>query len=598
MRKLLMLLALLLLPCCALAQNAAELPGYLHFTGELPETLAPAFSGAEWADDKPLTGYVFTRFDEWSYANLIMEGDTGRTLCCLFWFDDHWELTASSAAIPQDGTPVLEYEELLTIPDEDGRDQFNVGYDFNLYFEDSDSPFTWFRWFCGSEGWQLQSLIGYQKSVSVNKRMLQWNGEPMYNTQGILLKDFVLADFPSTVEEARALAEANPVMNDPTAGITRFPDEDYMDAVHSDIVPCIPVYDTSATSARQTGWMFEHTAVRVLDEKNGKVLVGAGDITVGWIPREYVLIGLERATEYISQERVRVLGAPDAETEPIYDAPGGSVSGEITTRHAVGIIWMSMDGEWAYVRDPETGVCGYIPGAKAGLTDNYATCVIWNDKPENRLHLRAVPSRNADSLGKYYTGVTVDMLWQEKHVDGWRKVSVAGQVGWMNTDYLSFASNGNYSGYLPPLRRVTGAVGGEGANMRESADKGAAVIRRLPNGTPAEILGVSDDWGHIRLKDGTIGWMQLRLLGGEAERADSWTFTLLRDVMAESVPDMMLPAGTKVNLQERPAAQWHCPNWREADYDTVVYGVPEEIFVFTDDDIGVRIPPEAIDCGW
>ena len=60
----------------------------------------------------------------------------------------------------------------------------------------------------------------------------------------------------------------------------------------------------------------------------------------------------------------------------------------------------------------------------------------------------------------------------------------------------------------------------------------------------------------------------------------------------------MLPAGTKVNLQERPAAQWHCPNWREADYDTVVYGVPEEIFVFTDDDIGVRIPPDAIDCGW
>ena len=96
-----------------MAQDAAELPGYLHFTGELPETLAPAFSGTEWADDKPLTGYVFTRFDEWSYANLIMEGDTGRTLCCLFWFDDHWELTASSAAIPQDGTPVLEYEELL-----------------------------------------------------------------------------------------------------------------------------------------------------------------------------------------------------------------------------------------------------------------------------------------------------------------------------------------------------------------------------------------------------------------------------------------------------------------------------------------------------
>ena len=579
-----------------LAQDAAELPGYLQFSGTLPETLASAFSGGEWADDKPVTGYVFTRFDKWSYANVIMEGDTGRSLCCLFWADDHWELTASSAAIPQDGTPVLEIEELEWYATEDELDQFNVGYQFTVYFEDSSSPFTWFRWFCGANGWQLQSLIGYQKAVSVNRRMMEWDGKPVYNTQEILLDNFVLADFPTTYEAALALAQADPEMSDTTAGITCYTEEDYADYDRSDVVPAVPVYE-SASSARQTSWMFDHTEVAVKDEKNGFVLVSVGDLTVGWIPRNCVMIGLERAPVYISQSSVRVLGAPGAETEPIYDAPGGTVCGAISTRKAVGIAAMSLDGSWTYVFDRSAGVFGWLPGGKAGLTDNYATCVVFNDQPENRLHLRAAPSRNAESFGKYYTGVTVDMLWQEKNVKGWRKVSVAGVVGWMNTDYLSFASNGNYSGYLPPLRKVTGATGGEGANMREAADKNAAIIRRLPNGTPAEIIGVSGEWGHIRLKDGTFGWMQLRLLGGEPEKADSWTFSLLQDVMAESVQNFLLPAGTKVNLQERPAAQWYCPNWREADYDTVVYGVPEEIFVYTGD-IGARIPPDAIDCGW
>ena len=41
--------------------------------------------------------------------------------------------------------------------------------------------------------------------------------------------------------------------------------------------------------------------------------------------------------------------------------------------------------------------------------------------------------------------------------------------------------------------------------MRADADKNAAIVRRLPNGTPVEVLGVSGDWGHIRLKDGTEG---------------------------------------------------------------------------------------------
>ena len=590
-----MIIIALLLPCCALAQDPAELPGYLHFTGELPETLIPAFSGAEWADDKPLTGYVFTRFDAWSYANLIMEGDTGRTLCCLFWLNDHWELTASSAAIPQDGTPVLEYEELAWYESEEDRDQFNVGYDFNLYFEDSAAPFTWFHWFCGSEGWQLQSLTGYHKSVSLNKRMMEWDGEPIYNTQGILLKDFVLADFPSTVEEARALAEANPEMNNRSAGITVYPEDAYES--NWDIMPGIPVYAAASKSAEKTGLMFDHTEVTVLEERNGFVRVGSGSAEIGWIPRENVKIGLERATEYLFATNARVLGAPGTDSEPIYDAPGGTVCGSISTRKAVGIVMMSLDGRWVYVMDKETAVAGYLPGSKAAMTDNYATAVVFNDKPENRLHLRTAPSRNADSLGKYYTGVTVDLLYQEKVVSGWRKVSIAGQVGWVNADYLSFASNGNYSGYLPPLRKVRGAVGGEGANMRADADKNAAIVRRLPNGTPVEVLGVSGDWGHIRLKDGTVGWMVLRLLGGEPEKADSGDVMLLRDVEVPSVTGMIFPAGMIVRLHDRPIAQWHCPNWKSGDYETVVYGVPEVFFVSAGD-VGTYVTAEDVDCGW
>ena len=36
--------------------------------------------------------------------------------------------------------------------------------------------------------------------------------------------------------------------------------------------------------------------------------------------------------------------------------------------------------------------------------------VVVNDVPTNRLHLRTLPSTDADSLGKYYTGVEVEVL--------------------------------------------------------------------------------------------------------------------------------------------------------------------------------------------
>ena len=86
-------------------------------------------------------------------------------------------------------------------------------------------------------------------------------------------------------------------------------------------------------------------------------------------------------------------------------------------------------------------LCCLALTAQAGATE---VGVVVNDVPTNRLHLRTLPSTDADSLGKYYTGVEVEVLDASNFGD-WAKVRVRGVEGFLPT---STVKQNNYPFYM------------------------------------------------------------------------------------------------------------------------------------------------------
>ncbi|MEG0049955.1 MAG: SH3 domain-containing protein [Clostridia bacterium] len=68
------------------------------------------------------------------------------------------------------------------------------------------------------------------------------------------------------------------------------------------------------------------------------------------------------------------------------------------------------------------------------MLDQSAWAVVSNPNPEDRLHLRTQPQKDAPSLGKYYNGTAVRVLGEN---GDWLHVSVYGAEGWMMKRYLA-----------------------------------------------------------------------------------------------------------------------------------------------------------------
>jgi SH3 domain protein len=49
--------------------------------------------------------------------------------------------------------------------------------------------------------------------------------------------------------------------------------------------------------------------------------------------------------------------------------------------------------------------------------------------------------------------------------------------------------------------------------MRKNQGDNARVVARLPMGTAVDLIQGGKEWSHIRLQDGTQGWVRSRFLG-------------------------------------------------------------------------------------
>lgn len=134
-----------------------------------------------------------------------------------------------------------------------------------------------------------------------------------------------------------------------------------------------------------------------------------------------------------------------------------------------------------------------------------------NPNPEDRLHLRTLPSKDAKTRGKFYNGTAVRILEQRGE---WSKVLVGHDLmGWMMTRYLAVEEAGDSVACAwPPLVSV-------------DLSKPTPVYAEPNKKTPPqeeilmdecscwEVIGVyGEDWYLVLLDSGYVGYVPHELL--------------------------------------------------------------------------------------
>lgn len=147
--------------------------------------------------------------------------------------------------------------------------------------------------------------------------------------------------------------------------------------------------------------------------------------------------------------------------------------------------------------------------AQAGGTE-YA--VVYNPNTTDMLNLRQEPSTGAKSLGKYHTGVVVQVL--ENVNDQWAKVQVGNVTGYMMRRYLEdplgqknipgFTTTAMKNRYYAGMTALLDSPGG--AEHR--------VIANIVDNTPVTVLGYAGDYAHVQYA-GITGYVpQESVFGG------------------------------------------------------------------------------------
>lgn len=132
------------------------------------------------------------------------------------------------------------------------------------------------------------------------------------------------------------------------------------------------------------------------------------------------------------------------------------------------------------------------------------SATVSNPDPADRLNLRTKPSEDAPTLGKYYTGVYVEVLSAEK--DGWVKVRFCNLEGYMLAKYLAFGQDRLQVGSAIPGVKIKN-TGGKGLNLRKTQSVNSSSLGLYPNGQTVLVYGVSETWCHVQTEDGKIGFM-------------------------------------------------------------------------------------------
>ena len=141
------------------------------------------------------------------------------------------------------------------------------------------------------------------------------------------------------------------------------------------------------------------------------------------------------------------------------------------------------------------GGASYTPGM---------TLYVNNPDPTDRLNLRTEPSRDAHSIGKYYSGVSVELL--DAPQNGWAHVRIAPYEGYMDMAYLTPGLGENEVKFAMPCLVVSSA---QGATLRSQPTPAAEALYTYGQGSQVfNVMGVlSNGWIHVHFYAGENGFL-------------------------------------------------------------------------------------------
>ena len=124
---------------------------------------------------------------------------------------------------------------------------------------------------------------------------------------------------------------------------------------------------------------------------------------------------------------------------PLYDQAGGT--GRVIARMQGGVLQVlgTVSQEWLHVRytSPEGSVtCGFASALGITWPEEISRLQVDTGGTNEKLHLRAEPSKSAESLGLYYSGAVVYALIEDSPTRGWTHVRVGENVGYMLSSQL------------------------------------------------------------------------------------------------------------------------------------------------------------------
>lgn len=200
--------------------------------------------------------------------------------------------------------------------------------------------------------------------------------------------------------------------------------------------------------------------------------------------------------QYVAVAPVKAYQQPDKSSKSLTIAGGRLVSLMGFSDEWKHVLVSTGESEGNYTCFVPTSIDGLIP-----LSDNIPV-YISNPDPADRLHLRAAPDANAQSMGKYYNGCAGTLLGFTE--DGeWLKVELYGRTGYMMSRFVTVEGKTNRTYYgIPTARTHTAAMLYHNASLMGQSQV-------IPSGTEIEILGViNDKLLHVRIGDriGYIDW--------------------------------------------------------------------------------------------
>ncbi|MED9822301.1 MAG: SH3 domain-containing protein [Christensenellales bacterium] len=155
---------------------------------------------------------------------------------------------------------------------------------------------------------------------------------------------------------------------------------------------------------------------------------------------------------------------------------------------------------------------GLCMGTACALAGDYGEAVI-DGRDSSRVHLRAAPSKEAESLGLYFTGTPVECRSDPN--GEWVEVKIERETGYIKSHYLR---RGEAAERVKPRFKKGTVTAINWARMRAGPSTEYQFVRKVNNGANVTIMGETDEhWYYVKVGKDT-GFISANLvsMGGSS----------------------------------------------------------------------------------